>query len=165
MVKNLISKVKWKVTHWGKYTTYVTNKVYLLVVERLWKRKGKLEHSEGESTLDTKKYFPKKCSFNMLITVQPNSWETQREKNQDASSHHLHSLWRNRETCTFLLVVMWHGTIPNQGICYDVMKLPEYLPLESAVSFLRIYPKVTMWKEKRHKHKVIPARTIHKILR
>lgn len=34
-------------------------KVIYLVVERLWKSKGKLEHSEGERALDTKRISPK----------------------------------------------------------------------------------------------------------
>ena len=59
--------------------------------------------------------------------------EEKKKKKQDASSHHLHSLWSNMETYT-LLVVMWHGTTPNQGICYDFIKLPGDLPLESATS-------------------------------
>ena len=60
---------------------------------KLMKIKGKLEHSEGESTLDTKEYFPKKCSLNMFKTVQPLLIKRCKEKkNQDALSHHLHSL-------------------------------------------------------------------------
>ena len=45
----------------------------------------------------------------------------------------IYSLWSNMEPYT-LLVVMWHGTTPNQGICYDFIKLPGDLPLESATS-------------------------------
>ena len=36
---------------------------------KLMKIKGKLEHSEGDSVLHTKKYFQKICSLNMLKTI------------------------------------------------------------------------------------------------